>query len=37
MAETNKFRDSEMPYSVEAEQTILGAILIDQGADVHLR
>ena len=31
MAETNKFRDSEMPYSVEAEQTILGAILIDQG------
>ena len=24
------FSDKEMPYSLEAEQTILGAILIDQ-------
>ncbi len=32
MADTNGFHDIEMPYSLEAEQTILGAILID--ADV---
>ncbi len=29
MAETTNFHDVEMPYSLEAEQTILGAILID--------
>ena len=32
MAEQGNFTDFEMPYSLEAEQTILGAILID--ADV---
>ncbi len=32
MAETGTLHDIEMPYSLEAEQTILGAILID--ADV---
>ncbi|MBE6849676.1 MAG: replicative DNA helicase [Ruminococcus sp.] len=29
MAETTSFHDIEMPYSLEAEQTILGAILIE--------
>lgn len=29
MAETSSFQDIEMPYSLEAEQTILGAILIE--------
>lgn len=29
MAETRNFQDMEMPYSLEAEQTILGAILIE--------
>ncbi len=29
MAETSSYHDIEMPYSLEAEQTILGAILID--------
>ncbi len=29
MAETSGFQDIEMPYSLEAEQTILGAILIE--------
>jgi len=29
MAETTSFQDIEMPYSLEAEQTILGAILIE--------
>lgn len=32
MAENTNFHDIEMPYSLEAEQTILGAVLID--ADV---
>ena len=30
MPDTTQFNDIEMPYSVDAEQTILGAILIDQ-------
>lgn len=29
--EYEEFNDRELPYSLEAEQTILGAILIDQG------
>ncbi|MCR4646345.1 MAG: replicative DNA helicase [Oscillospiraceae bacterium] len=30
MAENTSFNDIEMPYSLEAEQTVLGAILINQ-------
>ncbi|MBR3629500.1 MAG: replicative DNA helicase [Oscillospiraceae bacterium] len=30
MAENTSFNDIEMPYSLEAEQTVLGAILIEQ-------
>lgn len=30
MPEQNSFTEADMPYSLEAEQTVLGAILIDQ-------